>query len=98
MMDYIIKVEPNKGRVLFRGITFGYGVGSELPLWSYRERGGIIVVKKVGAQEWSSRGESSYYPAEFMVLRITERASERADGWAKAEEIVSFPIRKERQA
>lgn len=93
MSDYTIKVEPDKERVLFHGVTFGYGVGSELPLWLYRAHSGIVVVKKVGSHEWAARGQSGYYPAEFMVLRITG-PREGMDGWQRAEGIISFPIRK----
>lgn len=97
MSDYTIKIEPENDRVLFHGITWGYGVGCELPLWEYREHRGLVVVKVVGAHEWSSRGNTSYTPAEFMVLHITE-PREGMDGWLRAEEIIRFPIRKPRSA
>ncbi len=91
MMEYTIKIDVEKQRVLFSGVTWGYGVGCELPLWEYREHSGLVVVKVIGASDWSSRGQSSYSPAEFMVLRVTEQGK---DGWVQAEQIIRFPIRK----
>lgn len=99
MSDYTIKIEPDKERVLFHGIDWGYGVGCELPLWYYNaeSESGLVVVKMVGSMGWSSRGESSYTPAEFIVLRITE-PREGMDGWVRVEQIIRFPIRKPRRA
>ncbi len=59
----------------------------------YLEHSRLVVVKKPGANDWSGRGQSSYSPAEFMVLRITEKISA---GWMQAEKIIEFPIRKPR--
>lgn len=100
-MDFTIKIEPDKERVLFEGITFGHGVGCELPLWDYVERSGIVVVKKPGRTNWaSSLHPDVYCPAEFMVLQLSEtgQGRGRCKGWVLAEEIVSFPIRKPKEA
>lgn len=100
MMEYTIKIEPGKGRVLFQGVTFGHGVGCELPLWDYLKRAGIVVVKKPGRTNWSSMLHPSVYcPAEFMVLQLSEtsRGRRNREGWVLAEEIVSFEIRKPKE-
>lgn len=97
MSDYTIKIEPDKERVLFSGIDWGYDLGYELPLWDYIEHRGLVVVKKPGASDWVSRGQSSYTPAEFVVLRIIDTGLDR-EGWVRAEQIIRFPIRKPRRA
>lgn len=99
-MKYHIKVDEEARTVRFQGTTFGHGVGSELPLWAYRKRVGIIVAKKPGTTEWARRGESRYCPAEFTVLRKTGRSisdtfPKMADeGYFEAEVVVEFEIRK----
>ena len=93
MNDYRILINKEKKSVTFQGINWGYGLGSTLLLWDYHQGRSLIVVKKPGASDWSSRGESSYGPAEFMILHITEKIGA---GGVQAEEIISFPIRKPR--
>ena len=93
MNDYRILINEETQRVTFEGINWGYGLGSTLLLWDYHQGRKLIVVKKPGASDWSSRGESSYGPTEFMVLHITEKIGA---GWMQVEEIISFPIRKTR--
>lgn len=97
MTYYTIKIDEENQLVIFHGIDWGHGVGGELPLWQYSEHSGIVVVKVVGASNWSARGETSYSPAAFMVLRIMkEPLKETEDGWVQAEMITEFPIRKAR--
>lgn len=91
MIRYQIRINEETQRVTFEGISWGYGLGNTLLLWEYRKHTGLVVVKKPGASDWSSRGQSSYGPAEFMVLRITDRLGA---GHMRAETIISFPIRK----
>ena len=95
MMDYKILINEEKQSVTFEGINWGYGLGSTLVLWEYLEHSGLVVVKKPGASNWSGRGQSSYSPAEFVVLRITEKLGAN---WMRVEKIISFPIRKPRSA
>ena len=98
MSDYTIKVSPDKERVLFSGINWGYGIGSELPLWDYQEHLGLVVVKKGGTSYFGGQGQTAHYaPAGFMVLRIIEPAPELGEGWVRAERIISFPIRRLRR-
>ncbi len=94
MNDYKILINEEKQLVTFEGISWGYGLGNTLLLWDYHQGRGLVIVKKPGTSDWSSRGESSYGPAEFMVLHITEKLGA---GWAQTEEIISFPIRKPKE-
>lgn len=91
---YWIKIEPDKSRVEFSGIDWGYGVGNELPLWDYQEHLGLVVVKKVGASHWGGLAQpASYSPAEFMVLRILDEPP-RPHGFVHVEQIIAFPVRR----
>ncbi len=92
-MDYRILINEEKQSVTFEGINWGYGLGNTLVLWEYLEHSGLVVAKKPGANDWSGRGQSSYNPAEFVVLRITEKIGA---GWMQAETIIAFPINKPR--
>jgi hypothetical protein len=61
--------------------------------------GSIIVLKFHGGMYWSARGEQSYSPAKFMVLRIQEIREQEGYSYPKiysCEEVVEFPLRREK--
>lgn len=93
MITYRIQINEETQLVTFEGISFGYGLGNTLILWEYHKGRGLVVVKKPGANDWSGRGQSSYSPAEFLVLRITDKIGA---GWMETEKIIEFPINKPR--
>ncbi len=93
MSDYKILINEETQRVTFEGIAWGYGLGNMLLLHEYLEHSGLVVVKKPGANNWSGRGQSSYSPAEFMILRIIDKLGAN---WFRTEEIIRFPINKPR--
>ncbi len=95
MMDYKILINEEKQYVTFEGIHWGYGLGNTLVLWEYLEHSGLVVVKKPGASNWSGRGQSSYSPAEFMVLRVTEKLGA---GWMHVDQIIRFRCSNPRSA
>lgn len=91
MKEYHISIDFQARTVSFNGVTFGYGIGNTLLLWEFWRLSGIIVVKKPGHSDWSSRGQSSYYPAQFMVLKITKELTE---GEYEVETIIEFDIKR----
>ncbi len=91
MRDYRVSIDFHERTVGFHGVTFGHGIRSTLLLWDFNQRSGVVVVKKPGATEWAGIGYSKYYPAQFMILKITEELS---DTEYRTELIAEFDIKR----
>ncbi len=82
------------------GFDFGYVVGGTLEMVArsptdpaFPPR--FLACKKPGASDWASRGETAYYPAEYLILQVNGENQELDDGpWYDAEIIISFPVRR----
>ena len=95
MNSWKVTIDEEARTAEFSGVTFGYGIGNTLELWSLHFGKKLMVCKRKGCREWSSRAESNYYPAEFKVYKIVTQISTDV---LEVEELIDFPIMRERQA
>lgn len=66
---YIRETEPNK--IVTPGVSHGYGVGNKIDL-IHKEKD-FMVVRFPGANEFSSRGSSEYYPTRYALVKIIDK-------------------------
>lgn len=70
---YTIIFKDN-GQLTTPGVSFGYG-SNHLTVIEIKEP--YLIIKKQGAQDWSGRGESSYYPTEYWLCRRRKKDAQR---------------------
>jgi hypothetical protein len=69
MNDYRVRFdEKYPDKVFVPGVSFGYGIGSELPL--LHRSGDYLVVKIPGSSDWSGIGETEYYGSEYLLCKL----------------------------
>lgn len=61
------------GRLVFKGVSFGYGDSNPYVLWRGKR---FIVAKKPGTSEWSQIGRSDYYAARYYLFEYESCAGQ----------------------
>ena len=77
---FVIK-ENDPGKIYTPGISHGHGVGSRVDL--LHKVGKYRVVRIPGASDFSSRGQTEYYGAQYLLCEIYDRYNEDKFEWFK---------------